>query len=113
MSHSNHPIVKIVCGWRTLDSDAWALIRHSIAKGETIGVWNGYWRDRPEKVVEGKCSLKVKVGKRWKLVRGVITLDSHGHDGDGQDYCRLLFHPNKPRILSRKLHPAVYQYITD
>ncbi len=77
--------------WGTLDSEKWAIIHEYIAKGEEFGVWNGLFRDIPW--VSGKCSLKVKVGKKRKLVKGILTLC-----GGRCDYYGLIFTPRARKL---------------
>lgn len=98
--------------WGKLDSATWAHIIDNIAKGESFGIWHGRWCERPPTWVEGKCALRVKVGKKRKLVRGTLTLEYEGFDEGGETYS-LVFTPTKPRILTKRLHSALYEHIND
>lgn len=94
-----------------IGESGWAHIINHIARGETFSLWSGYFYERPN-WREGVVSLRVKVGKKRKLVRGRLWLDSNGHDAEDELYS-FEFKPIKPRILTRHLHPALYEYIND
>lgn len=52
-----HKIVKILNGWGSLRAEDWDLILGKLSKGEEISVWNGLFRDRPAKEMEGKMLI--------------------------------------------------------
>lgn len=108
---SNVQIVRIHNGWGELSSDTWAVIHHCIARGESFGIWNGYWNQAPD-IKTGRCRLKVKVGKRRKLIAGTITLEYEGRGSDDGETYSYRFHP-KPRVLTRNLHSRLYEHIND
>lgn len=98
-----NPIVR-VHAW--MKRHEWADILRSIAKGDRVFVWHGYMREVP--YPDGKCALRVRVGKKTKLVRGRIELESDGWDDLG-DYYSLYFYPNKPRVLTKRLYAWMYE----
>lgn len=90
-------IVSIRTGWGTLDTDTWKRIHGILARGEAVGLWNGRHRDTPSWAI-GKCSLRVKVGKKRKLVKGYLTHNYEGFDDGGESYS-IDFTPNRPRVF--------------
>lgn len=48
----------------------------------------------------GRCALRVKVGKKRKLVLGTLSEEYEGFDEGGESYS-LIFTPLRPRVLSR------------
>ena len=92
-------IVSIKTGWGNLDATTWKTIHSLIAKGESFGIWNGRHRDMPGWRME-KCSLRVKVGKKRKLVKGRLEERYEGFDDGGETYS-IEFFPSKPRVLGK------------
>lgn len=93
-------IVSIRSGWGILNADTWKRILSYLAKGESIGIWYGRRRDMP-KWNTGKCSLRVKVGKKRKLVKGQLSETYEGFDDGGETY-GFEFAPNKPRSFIKE-----------
>lgn len=90
-------IVGIKNGWGKLDADTWKSIHAIIASGDGVGVWSGRHREKPNWHI-GKCSLRVKVGKKRKLVKGRLKERYEGFDDCGEIYS-IEFIPSKPRVF--------------
>lgn len=86
------------CDWGTFCPETWAQILLLISRGESFGIWNGRFREMPWPT--GRCALRVKVGKKRKLVLGTLSEEYEGFDGGGEIYS-LIFTPNRPRVFSR------------
>lgn len=91
----NAPIVT-VRSWGQLCPKTWTYIHECIAKGKSFRIWCGNFHEIPWPT--GKCSLKVKVGKKRKLVRGHLNQHSEGRE----DYV-LVFTPTRARILKQSV----------
>lgn len=80
-----------------LSRETWEMILDDIKKGQTFDIWSGSFSEIPNKWADGKCSLRVKVGKKRKLVCGKIALRADGFDDEGTDCYLIEFTPNRPR----------------
>ena len=69
-----------------------------ISQGKSFDIWCGYHKDIPW--ADGKCSLRVKVGKKRKLVSERIETHRNGWDDSG-DYYALEFTPSHARKLRK------------
>lgn len=82
------------------------LVLDRIAKGESFGIWFGPSRELPDNLVvkgtrwEGKASLRIKVGKRRKLVVGTISYDYETDRSEWVEMCNVIFTP-KPRVFKK------------
>lgn len=106
-------IIRIANGWGDLHTrEDWLPILDYIAAGTAFGVWNGTLNDCPKGWQEGmRVALRVKVGKKRKLVRGRIHFEFDYCDRHNfKDYYRCLFTPTRARNLRhRRLEIAVVE----
>ena len=70
---------------------------HRVLAGERVTLWYGQWyaSNRPYDMdhwVEGKASMRIKVGKKRKLVTGRLQFNS-----EGRDEYSWTFVPNRAR----------------
>jgi hypothetical protein len=84
--------------WGQMNPSKWEVIREKIANGETFEVQRDTFENI--KAIDGKASLKIKVGKKRKLVTGKIKLESIGMSLNGEQNVAAMFTPNNPRTFS-------------
>jgi hypothetical protein len=84
--------------WGKIDSKTWDYILEQLMNGKPVGIWSGHYPDIPKDWVIGKCSLRVKVGKKRKLVCGRIAIWADGYDDVGDCYV-IEFTPSRIREM--------------
>lgn len=101
-------IVRVVNGWGSLTRSAIDRILDLLEQGEEVSIWNGYHFEMPKNWVDGPCSLKLRVGKRKRLIKGRITTLSDGWDDGGDNY-NIVFRPNQPKVFKNRVISKVME----
>ena len=96
-----HQIVNL-SSWGEMDKSDWMIVYEYLSSGKEF-VIKSFSSNDEYKWNDGKASLKIKDGKKRKLIPGRIWLEECGFDDEsGITKYVTVFQPNKP--LSRNLH---------
>lgn len=83
-------------------------ILNLVENGQDVAVWNGHYHEMPKKLVSGPCSLKVRVRKRNRLIKGTLSIWGDGYDDQGDLYVAY-FTPKRPRVFNVRVVALVME----